>query len=256
MSLDINVEVPPRISESFTQAAHGLVVGDVIRVSIANTFVKAQANSVANARAIGIVTAVADANNFTVTMHGYITTGVPAASAGTVCYLDPSTAGALTSTPPAQNEVPVCIILQSGAKAFLMLGIDVLRMKQQLPSGVFTTVASGLTRYGFLFGYSGTLQASENQRQSISFTGRYKDWYLRTLSTQSVTGALTLTVRKNAVNQAMQIVIPAGGAAGEYSDTTNQVAATRGDLMSVGWVNDATSTTTTVTMFNLLFQEG
>jgi hypothetical protein len=255
MAITVNIETPPRISESFTQTGHGFVVGDVIRVTNTNVFAKAQASGLANSRAIGIVTAVADANNFTVTMQGYINVGVPVAAAGTVCYLSPTTAGELTSTAPTHHEVPVLIILESGAKAFLMLGIDVLRMKQQLPSAVFSTIAAGLTRYGFLFGYSGTLQATENQRQSISFAGRYKDWYLRTLSTQSATGALVLTVRKNGVNDTMSITIPAGGAAGEYSDTTNQVAATRGDLMSVGWVHAASTTSTTVTMFNLIFQE-
>ena len=104
------------------QTAHGLAVGDVVRSSgTAGQFTKAQANSAANAEVVGIVTAVADANNFTVTTEGYITTGVPTATAGTVFFLSPTTAGALTSTEPStagQVSMPLLIVITSATTAF------------------------------------------------------------------------------------------------------------------------------------------
>lgn len=113
------------VSWSVNQTAHGFVVGDVVRSNgTANQYTKAQANSAANAEVIGIVTAVASANSFTITSHGRITTGVPTATAGTVFFLSASTAGALTSTQPSgtgEVSLPILTIIQSGASAFLNL---------------------------------------------------------------------------------------------------------------------------------------
>lgn len=109
---------------SFTvaQTAHGFSIGDIVRSSgTAGQFTKAQANSAANAEVVGIVTVVTDANNFTITTEGYITLGVPVQAAGTVMFLDPSTAGALTATEPStagQVSLPLMVVITSGAKAF------------------------------------------------------------------------------------------------------------------------------------------
>jgi hypothetical protein len=105
-----------------TQTTHGLSVGNVIKSTGANTYGKAQANSSANAEVVGIVTVVTDANNFTFTAEGIITTGVPAQAAGTVMFLDPSTAGAMTTTETTtagQVSKPVLVVLENGAKALV-----------------------------------------------------------------------------------------------------------------------------------------
>lgn len=105
---------------SVAQASHGLAVGDVIKSSGANTYAKATADSLANAELVGIVTAVADTGNFTFTSQGIITTGVPAQAAGSVIFLDPTTAGALTTAEPStvgQVSKPVMIVLENAAKA-------------------------------------------------------------------------------------------------------------------------------------------
>lgn len=104
------------------QTTHGLSVGNVIKSTGANTYGKAQANSSANAEVVGIVTVVTDANNFTFTAEGIITTGVPAQAAGTVMFLDPSTAGAMTTTETTtagQVSKPVLVVLENGAKALV-----------------------------------------------------------------------------------------------------------------------------------------
>ena len=98
------------------QTAHGLAVGDVIKSSGTDgEYAKAQADSAANSEVVGIVTEVADVNNFVATLSGPIAVAaaVPAVAAGTVLFLDPSTAGALTSTEPTtigQISKPLAIV--------------------------------------------------------------------------------------------------------------------------------------------------
>lgn len=103
------------------QTAHGFAVGDVIRSNgTADQYTKAQANSATNAEVAGIVTVVTNANNFTYTTEGVITTGVPTNTAGTVYFLDPSSAGAITATKPTtsgQVIKPVLIVLNSATRA-------------------------------------------------------------------------------------------------------------------------------------------
>lgn len=108
-------------SFTVTQVSHGLSVGDVIRSTGANTYGKAEADSSANAEVVGIVTEV-DGDDFVFTSQGIITTGVPSEVAGTVMFLSPSTAGAMTATEPStvgQVSKPILIVLQNGAKALV-----------------------------------------------------------------------------------------------------------------------------------------
>jgi hypothetical protein len=113
------------VAWSVNQTSHGFIVGDVVRSNgTANQYTKAQADSAANAEVMGIVTAVADANNFTITSHGYITTGVPAGTVNDVLFLSASTAGALTATEPSgtgEVSLPMLTIIQSGARGLVNL---------------------------------------------------------------------------------------------------------------------------------------
>lgn len=93
------------------QVAHGLAVNDVIRLSGVSTYTKAQADSGANAEVVGIVTAVAGVDDFTVQQSGHVT-GLTALTANTVYFLSPGTAGLLTATAPTtlgQISRPVLI---------------------------------------------------------------------------------------------------------------------------------------------------
>ncbi len=87
------------------QTTHGFSVGDIVRLSGASTYTEAQADSASNAEVAGIVSAVADTDNFTLTTGGHVT-GLSGLTANTVYFLDPSTAGATTSTEPSTaNQV-------------------------------------------------------------------------------------------------------------------------------------------------------
>jgi hypothetical protein len=88
----VNLTVP------ITQTAHGLAVGNVVRFNGTN-YVKAQADSAVNAEVVGIVSAVANANTFTLLLSGDIS-GLSGLSAGSTYFLSPSVAGGLTTTDP------------------------------------------------------------------------------------------------------------------------------------------------------------
>lgn len=96
-----NISAVPGATDAVTkvinQVAHGLAVGDVIRYN-GTSYLEADASADATAEVYGVVSAVADVDNFTVTTHGYIT-GLSGLTSGVAHYLS-ETAGALTATAP------------------------------------------------------------------------------------------------------------------------------------------------------------
>ena len=85
-----------------TQSSHGFSAKDCIRHN-GSSWVKAQADS-ASTLALGVVTAVADSNTFTVAQSGRFTISSHGLTVGQWYYLDASTAGALTATEPAISQ--------------------------------------------------------------------------------------------------------------------------------------------------------
>lgn len=86
-------------SKDVAQTAHGLAVGDWIKVSGANSYAKAQANSAANAEVVGVVSEVTDANNFVYVFGGDLATS--GLTVGSSYFLSPDTAGAMTAVAPS-----------------------------------------------------------------------------------------------------------------------------------------------------------
>jgi hypothetical protein len=113
------------ITIDVTQSSHSLTVGMPIKVSGANQYAAAQANSAANAEVVGIVTAVASSSAFTMTLAGEITTAgaVPdSTSPGDIVYLSTS-AGAVTTTEPSTaGEVskPIAVITEANNKMIML----------------------------------------------------------------------------------------------------------------------------------------
>jgi hypothetical protein len=94
-------------------------VGNAVRFNGTN-WVKAQADAAANADVDGLVSAVASANAFTVSLGGDVT-GLSGLTAGQDYFLDPTTAGALTTTEPStagQVSVPVVKALSTTESIF------------------------------------------------------------------------------------------------------------------------------------------
>lgn len=98
---------------SFTQASHGLAVGDVVRLNSTN-YVKAQADTVTNAEVAGVVETV-DGNDFTVAFPGAVVHGLSGLTAGGVYFLSTSTAGLAVTSDAADGYVskPVWVALTS-----------------------------------------------------------------------------------------------------------------------------------------------
>jgi hypothetical protein len=87
--------------KTITQAAHGFAAKDVIGF-FSGAWAKAQADSAANAEALGVVESV-DGNDFTIVFTGYIS-GLSGLTANSVYFLDDDTAGLLTTTEPTDTD--------------------------------------------------------------------------------------------------------------------------------------------------------
>ena len=114
------------VTETVHQVAHGFSQDNAIKSSGTDgEYALAQADSASDAEAVGIVTDVIDADNFTYTLIGIATlTAIPgAAVAGDTIYLDASSAGALTDTAPVTvGEVskPMAVVIDATAKTVLV----------------------------------------------------------------------------------------------------------------------------------------
>lgn len=109
--------------------AHSFSIGDVVRYDSAS-FVKAQANSEANAEVVGIISNIPDANSFYVTQMGFVSgiTSPGSLTPGTLYYLSPSTAGLLTATKPtAAGQVELaCFIAYTSSSGFFFANVGEL----------------------------------------------------------------------------------------------------------------------------------
>jgi len=179
---------------SVAQTTHGFVAGNIIRVSGANSFIKAQADNSTNAEVVGYVTEVIDSGNFKYIPAGFVTTGVPIAAAGTTLYLDSTTAGTLTSTEPitvGQVSKPLLIIIESGAKAVFVnfRGMEITNNESGITGEIWTSLI-------------GTYVSAS----TFTFLGTDKHVNLIQLSLLTLTDSTGLTRRigyvKSAVNNA------------------------------------------------------
>jgi hypothetical protein len=102
--------------------------------------------------------------------------------------------------------------------------------------------ATPVTRFFAFLGL--TANTAENQRQiPVPYAVTFKNFFcfFGVGASQPASGSLVLTIRKNGVDTAITITIPAGSSIGTYSDTTNSESFAAGDLISVKAVNNAIS---------------
>jgi hypothetical protein len=113
------------LTKDVNQTLHGFSVGDVIRSSGTDgEYALAQADSAANAEVVGIVTEVANVDNFTFTFGGIIDAGIPTGAAGDIIFLSDTVAGGTTLTPPSDNGdvvKPLGVILESGTEMLIFV---------------------------------------------------------------------------------------------------------------------------------------
>lgn len=82
---------------------------------------------------------------------------------------------------------------------------------------------------------------SETRGQTIVVAGTLHDMHLTITSTQPATGNLVATLRKNGIDTALSITIPANAAAGVYKNTTNSVSVAVDDKITWKIVNSSAS---------------
>lgn len=84
--------------------------------------------------------------------------------------------------------------------------------------------------------------ANENlAKVAIPFNCAFRNLYVRTGSSQPISGALTLTIRKNGSNTPLVLKITPGANAGLYSETKKKTRFNAGDEFSIRLENDAKS---------------
>ena len=109
-----------------THASHPFTVGQVLRSSgSAGVYTTAQADSAANAEVIGIVVQDIDTNTYAMALSGRITADgvVPVATAGTVLFLSPGTAGLITTSEPTttgQVSKPIGVVTTSNLEMIMI----------------------------------------------------------------------------------------------------------------------------------------
>lgn len=130
------------VSVRVSQSTHSFAVGDVLRYNAGTSrYVKAQADSEANARVVGIVSSVTDADNFVMTQLGLVT-GLSGLTAGLQYYLSDSVAGALTATEPVTVGLvskPQLIALSTTSGYFFNFRGNVIASSGAGSAGGYTT---------------------------------------------------------------------------------------------------------------------
>ena len=115
----------------------------------------------------------------------------------------------------------------------------------------FTLAASSGDRWYVI--QSGTNSGTESNVQvSAEFAMTFTDIRVRTTGTQSATGSLVFTLRKNGVDQ-FALTIAAGAAAGVYT-ATGSFSVVAGDLINWKIRNNATATSANIAQLSAIYQ--
>lgn len=104
-----------------------------------------------------------------------------------------------------------------------------------------TGIAAGITAYAPINSTS-SFQPIETDRQMIMpYNGSLKNLFFATSTMQPSSGSLVITVRKNGVDTGLTYSLASGAAAGTYSNMTNTVTFSSGDLISLKVINNSSA---------------
>jgi len=106
-----------------------------------------------------------------------------------------------------------------------------------LTAGTNVTIAASGTLYTS-FGHPGFNSTEANRPMIMPSRGVISRFYLLTTTAQNAGGSLVCTLRKNSADTSVVITVPAGGAAGVYSDTSNTASVVAGDIIGIRCVNN------------------
>ena len=106
--------------DSIQQIAHGFSIGDIIRYN-GTGWVWSQADTDIDSEVYGMVSAVIDSDNFTITTSGYVT-GLTGLTPGTTYFLSAGTPGGMTDTEPVgDGEISKPIFLSTSPTSGLFV---------------------------------------------------------------------------------------------------------------------------------------
>lgn len=124
-----------------------------------------------------------------------------------------------------------------------MMGFGIRREKShylQFNAGA-AQISAATTAYAPI-GSTSNFNATENNRQTLATIPMLvSNLVITTATSQSGTGSLVYTLRKNGVDTAITVTIAAGSAAGTFTDSTNSVLFAANDLISLKGVNSASA---------------
>jgi len=128
------------------QVSHGFFVGDVIRMTnTSRVFAKAQADSIENADAIGVVSEVTGPDQFKLMTAGEFTEAVPSFAAGSTVFLSPTGAGEMTDTEP-NTEGQVSKVLGFIVEPEVSMIIQIMRGVSVITS-ITSAIATNIDGY-------------------------------------------------------------------------------------------------------------
>ncbi len=171
-----------------TQSSHGFSVKDCIRHNGTN-WVKAQANSAATL-ALGVVTAVANANTFTVAQSGRFELSSHGLTVGQWYYLSADTAGGLVTSEPSFSQPLIYVESANHVFVYPYRPTSVM-LSGQTPLGIFVDEFTG---NGSTAAYTLSGDPLDEKNTQVFVNGVYQE-----KATYSISGT-TLTFDDNIAN--------------------------------------------------------
>ena len=185
------------MTRSINQVGHGLSLGNILKCTGSGTYGKAQADTGSNAEVVGMASAIAGVDDFTILFGGYVS-GLTSLSlsANTLYFLSPSVAGGLTSTDPLDTGVvgqiskPVLLMVTvdagyffnfRGAEVGSIIGSGSYQIDQTPDNGTYSLLSGTVNGSNKVFTtsqskyVSGTLQVFLNGQMQAQGTG-VNDW--------------------------------------------------------------------------------
>jgi len=117
--------------ESINQTTHGFTVGDILKFD-SGVFADAQADTAANAEAVGIVESITDVDNFIIVYGGRIS-GLSGLTVNTVHFLSEATAALLTTTEPSGTDISKPMLLATSATSGIVMNMRGLSTVADIP---------------------------------------------------------------------------------------------------------------------------
>lgn len=152
--------------------------------------------------------------------------------------------GNITTAQNLNGATPTEMSYLSGVTSAIQTQIDskIATSKSFLVTFLDNAVNASTTTY-ITFG-SATFSTTEANRLTVApAASTFSKFYVKIFTSQSATGSLVLTLRKNQVDTSVVTTIAAGSAAGtEANSGANSVAFSAGDDISIKAVNNATAT--------------